>query len=261
MKARVRHGLTWLKMRSYVRRLLQDFDGCTVVSRQEHARVRQVAPDYHNVEIIPNGIDLAGYHGDHGVPEPDTIVYAGSLTYSANFDAVRYFLEEIYPLIQRARPSVKFSVTGKLDGVPVDSLPRYDGVTFTGYLNDVRPAVARSWVSVVPLRQGGGTRLKILESLALRTPVVSTTKGAEGLDLVDGRDLLIADAPADFAAAVLRMLDDSALRERLRTNGRREVAAKYDWHAIGQNLCGFAERMAGAPALDLDGARESEGAR
>jgi glycosyltransferase involved in cell wall biosynthesis len=214
-----------------------------VVSAIERAQVQQVAPDYRNVELVPNGIDMAAYAGDFGAPEPDTLVYAGSLTYSANFDAVRYFLEEIFPLIHRARPAVRFEVTGRLDGVPVDKLPRYDGVTFTGYLNDVRPAIARSWLSVVPLRQGSGTRLKILESLALGTPVVSTAKGAEGLDLMNERDLLIADSPGEFAAAVLRALDDPALRERLRVNGQREVASRYDWPIIGRVLCGFVDRV------------------
>jgi glycosyltransferase involved in cell wall biosynthesis len=99
-------------------------------------------------------------------------------------------------------------------------------------------------VSVVPLRQGGGTRLKILESLAMGTPVVSTAKGAEGLDLVAERDLLIADAPDAFAAAVLRLLGDPALRERLGANGRREVVARYDWQVIGRTLCEFVDQLA-----------------
>jgi len=125
----------------------------------------------------------------------------------------------------------------------VDRLPNRDGVVFTGYVDDVRPVVARSWVGIVPLLTGGGTRLKILESLALGTPVVSTSKGAEGLDLVPGRDILIADEPADFADAVLRVLRDASLRETLSGNGRRAVA-RYDWQAIGPEFCDFVEEIA-----------------
>jgi glycosyltransferase involved in cell wall biosynthesis len=155
---------------------------------------------------------------------------------------MEFFLHEIFPLIQAQRPQVKLYITGKLAGVPVDRLPRNEGVIFTGYLDDIRPRVAQSWVTIVPLQIGGGTRLKVLESLALGTPVVATGKGAEGLDLAPGRDLLIADKPADFAAAVLRLLQNPTLRETLSRNGRAAVK-KYDWQIIGQNFCNFVERI------------------
>jgi polysaccharide biosynthesis protein PslH len=119
------------------------------------------------------------------------------------------------------------------------ALPEIEGVIFTGYLDDVRPTIAQSWVSIVPLLAGGGTRVKILESLALNTPVVSTTKGAEGLDLVPGRDFLVADCPDDFAAAVLRLLEDVHLRNSLGRHGRQAVAAQYNWESIGQTFREF----------------------
>jgi glycosyltransferase involved in cell wall biosynthesis len=243
LKARLRHGMAWWKVARYVAQLMRQFDGCTVVSSAERARAMQVAPDYQAVTVVPNGIDGTKYEGGFGSPEPDTLVYAGSLTYSANFDAVKFFLADIFPLVRQARPGTKLVVTGKLDGVPLDQLPLYESVTYTGYLDDVRPAVAQSWASIVPLRQGGGTRLKILESLALGTPVISTGKGAEGLELEPERDILIADAPQDFARAVVRVLDDAALRERMRQNGRREVLAKYDWRSIGEALCRFVDQL------------------
>jgi glycosyltransferase involved in cell wall biosynthesis len=118
----------------------------------------------------------------------------------------------------------------------VDRLPLSEGVILTGYLNDIRPCVAQSWACVVPLRVGGGTRLKILEAMALGTPVVSTSKGAEGLEATHGDDILIADMPAEFADAVLRLLDDKALRARLAANGRRLVESRYGWEVIGEKL-------------------------
>jgi glycosyltransferase involved in cell wall biosynthesis len=241
---RLRKGLMWWKSARYVADLLRAFDGCTVVSEQEREQVLRVLPGYRHVSVVPNGVDTAHYAGNFGAPESDSLVYSGSLTYSANFDAMSFFLREVFPLIQAQRPNVKLSITGRLDGAPIDRLACNEGVVFTGYLEDVRPIIGRSWGSVVPLRIGGGTRLKILESLALGTPVISTRKGAEGLDLEAGRDVLIADKPADFARAVLSLLQDPKLRETLRRDGRQAVEAKYDWRIIGQQFNDFVEAVA-----------------
>ncbi len=240
---RLRRGLTWWKERLYLRRVLPRLEGCTVVSAVERQRVQGIAPHAPPIEIIPNGIDSRHYRGDFGPPERDTLIYNGALTYEANFDAVAYFLQDIFPLVRARRPHVHLRVTGKTEGVPLERLPPGAGLTLTGYLDDIRPAVARAWMTVVPLRKGGGTRLKILESLALGTPVVTTSKGAEGLDLQDGQHLLIADTPRDFAAAVIRLLEDPALRSRLAENGRRRVNALYDWEKVGRTLLAYLQKI------------------
>lgn len=246
---RLRAGLTWWKLARYARRMLTAFDLCTVVSESERQRVLAAAPAARRVEVVPNGLELADYREDYGPPEAETLIYAGALTYSANFDAVNYFLREIYPRILSGRPAVRFTVTGSLEGVPVNRLPHPSGLKLTGYLEDVRPAIARSWASVVPLREGGGTRLKILESLALGTPVVTTRKGAEGLALAQGREVLIADKPEQFADAVLALLADPQLHERLSREGRQVVAARYDWRSLGDRLDHLLEEVvATAPA-------------
>jgi glycosyltransferase involved in cell wall biosynthesis len=239
---KLRSGLTWWKLSNYTAKLLRAFNGCTVVSEGERKRVLQVSPGYTPIKVVPNGVDIHYYATQFGLPEADTLVYSGALTYGANFDAVDFFLREVFPLIQAERPQVKLFISGKLDGVPVDLLPHNDSVIFTGYLQDIRPRVARSWLNIVPLRLGGGTRLKVLESLALGTPVVATSKGAEGLDLVPGRDLLIANEPAEFATGVLKLLGDAALRDRLSQHGRSAVK-NYDWSVIGQKFCTFVEEV------------------
>jgi len=127
---------------------------------------------------VPNGVDLA-CSTDFGAPQADTLVYSGALTYYANWEAIEFFLREVFHLIRAERPGVQLTVTGRLDGVPVDRLPNRDGTVFTGYVDDVRPIVARNWVSIVPLLAGGGTRLKILESLALARQWFHK-QGAEG---------------------------------------------------------------------------------
>ena len=242
---KLRYGLTWWKTSRYVEHLLHHFSNCTVVSEPERQHLLRISPDA-RAQIVPNGVEMAYYSGDFGAPQADTLVFSGALTYQANFDAMDFFLCEIWPRVLAERPRAKLSITGKLDGVPVHRLPHREGVVLTGYLDDIRPTVARSWVNVVPLRIGGGTRLKILESLALGTPVVTTRKGVEGLELADGRDLLLADEPADFAAAILRLLRDRELRAALGRQGRQTVEIKYDWHIIGHQWRQLVETIARA---------------
>jgi len=238
-----RSGLTWWKLSNFVRSTLNAFEACTVVSEQEQARVREIAPGYDPIGVIPNGVDVSHNRGDFGPPEPDALVYAGALTYGPNYDAVDYFVREVLPLVQAERPGVKLFVTGQTNGVSIDVLRQNPAVHFTGYLDDIRPRIARSWASIVPLRVGGGTRLKILESLALGTPVVSTTKGAEGLALRPDREIIVADDPAGLASAILRLLQDPPLREKLSCAGRKVVETKYDWQIIGRNFSDFIEEV------------------
>jgi len=251
---KIRHGLMWQKWMRYISQTMRDFDGSTVVSIPERQLVEQILHKsgcVKPVHIIPNGVDLANYMGDFGKPVPFTMVYCGALTYSANYNAVDFFLREVYPLIQTKCPDVKLTITGSLKGVPVDRLPAHSGVVFTDYLEDVRPTISSSWVSIVPLQLGGGTRLKILESLALGTPVISTSKGAQGLELTPGQDILIADSPADFAAAVQRLFADPLLRQALSRNGRQIVESRYDWQRIGQSLNEFITEISNLPFAHL----------
>jgi glycosyltransferase involved in cell wall biosynthesis len=188
------------------------------------------------IEVIPNGVDLSQYDGDFGAALPDALIYPGSVTYSANYDAVQYLVRDIYPLIKHSRPRTVLRITGKTNGVRIDGLAAAGGVHFDGYVPDIRPRIAQSWACVVPLRVGGGTRLKILESMALGTPVVSTSKGAEGLEVTPGLDILIGDTPASFAKHVVDLLEDRHLRDRISANGQRLVREKYNWEIIGQRL-------------------------
>lgn len=232
---RLRAGLTWWKLSHFARELLHQFDACTVASKQEQTRVLELISDF-PVAIIPNGVDISFCDSHFGAAKPDTLIFSGALTYRANYDAMAFFLRQVFPLIRARRPEVKLYITGRTDGVPLERLPLGEKVVLTGYLEDVRPAVAQSQVCVVPLLTGGGTRLKILEAMALGTPVVSTTKGAEGLEATPGEDILIADEPTAFANAILRLLDDAALRTKLAANGQGLVLERYGWDQIAGKL-------------------------
>lgn len=240
---RVRRELTWRKLSRYVSNLLDGFDGCTVVSEQERDLVTRIVPDYHGLTVVPNGVDLDAYTGEFGAPEPDRMIYTGALTYSANLDAMEFFLQDVYPRIKAKRPDASLRITGRSDGVPVDRLPLGNGAQLTGYLDDIRPTIGQSWICVVPLRVGGGTRLKVLEAMALGTPVVSTSKGAEGLEVTPGEDILIADEPGVFVDAVLRLLGDEVLRAKLAANGRKLVRERYGWDRIADNMDRFLHQV------------------
>lgn len=229
---RARAYLTWWKLAGFLKRTLPEFAAVSTTSQPELELLRSIAPGELATGIVANGVDLAGYMGAYEPPHADLLIYPGALSFAPNLEAVIFFAKEILPIIRAQRPRVRLVVTGAAEPAQIGDLAGVPGLIFAGRLPDVRPAVAGAWAEVVPLRSGSGTRLKVLEALAMGTPVISTRKGAEGLDLVDGRDLLLADSPADFAAATLRVLSSPALRQELSIQGRQAVA-RYDWsHSI-----------------------------
>ena len=240
--ARVRAWLSWRKAWLAERYLLPRFQCCTVVSPHELPYTRALVAGHGcQVTVSPNGVDCDRNRPGEHVRAPNTLVYNGSLTYSANYDAMRYFLADIYPLIRERVPEARLTITGSTSGVDLDGLGLLDGVRLSGYVDDIRPLVGGSQVCVIPLRQGAGTRIKILEAMALGTPVVSTTKGAEGLDLRDGEHLLLADDPRGFAECVMRLLQDAGLRQRLAASARRLVERQHDWGIIGRQFADLVE--------------------
>ncbi len=238
---RFRHGLTWTKHRAYLARTLRHFKACTVVSAQERQLFSKVAPGYQTVEVIPNCINLADYGDVPKVPQPNSLIFTGSFRYFANHDAMTWFVQEVYPRIRARVPEVRLTITGDHANSP---LPPADNITLTGFVDDVRPLIASASISLVPIRVGGGTRLKILEAMALGTPVVTTSKGAEGLDVKHGEHLLVADRPEAFAEAVIRLLGDAALRQSLVNQAHQLVRERYDWAAVMPDFLDLVERAA-----------------
>jgi glycosyltransferase involved in cell wall biosynthesis len=241
--SRFRHGLTWLKQRRYVSRLLRYYRACTVASDRERQLLSSTAPDFKAVEVIPNCINLADYGDIRETPRPNHLIFTGSFRYFANHDAMAWFLQEVYPRIQAQVPDVAVTITGDHADLP---LPPADNLALTGFVDDVRPLIASAWVSLVPIRVGGGTRLKILEAMALGTPVVATSKGTEGLDAKHGEHLLIADSPEAFAEAVIRLLQEPGLRRRLADKAYQLVQERYDLAALIPRFLDLVERVAQA---------------
>ena len=191
--------------------------------------------------VVPNGVDIEFFQADDyqvgeyqavmGKEKKQMLLYTGRMDYAPNVDAMGWFCEEIFPTIRQRRPDVELFIVGRDPSPEVTALGDIEGVTVTGFVEDVRPYFQQATISIVPLRFGAGTRLKILEAMAIGIPIVSTSLGCEGLDLDDGKDLLVADAPEDFATKVLDLLDDTDRHEQL-IHQARQAVQRYDWKAV-----------------------------
>ncbi len=212
--------------------LRKHFDLCVAVSDVEKTIFEKLNPGL-TVEVVPNGTDTAFYSPTSNERDTQNILFVGSLGYLANKDGVRFFAKEVMPLIVHPYPDVVFTIVGRGAKEEVRALGG-NHINVVGEVDDVRPYLEAATVSVCPLRIGGGTRLKILESFAAGIPVVSTTVGAEGLDVQDGTHLLLADDASRFANAVTTLLGDSSLRSTLANNGLELARNVYDWKILGR---------------------------
>ncbi len=231
-------------------RLLAECRAHTVCSEREQAQLLKRAPSA-AVEVITNGVDVDFFAAAPAAAATATdssrqsIVFVGSMSYHANIDAARYFVEDIWPAIRARRPELEFRIVGSNPTAEVQAMRSQPGVVVTGTVHDVRPYYREALAVVVPLRVGGGTRLKVLEAMASGTPVISTSLGAEGLGVNHGSDILLTDDAASMADAVLSMHVHDERWQRLVENGRKMVAATYDWSIIGKKLRGFYSRFGG----------------
>ena len=224
-----------LAFQRYERVLSPMFDAVTCTSDIDAAVFQRYCAE-ETIEIIPNGVDVTHYQPDFTSESPAHLIYIGSMDWYPNEDAVAFFTDEVLPRIQEKVPDVQFSIVGGNPSARVQKLAEREGIVVTGRVPEIKPYFAEATVFVVPLRIGSGTRLKILEALAMGKAIVSTSVGAEGLDLKDGEEIFIADEPIAFADAVTRLLTDPTLRRRTGENGRARVEQDYDWRSIGEKL-------------------------
>lgn len=235
-------GLRRLKFAAFLGRIARVYDLGIVNSEEDRAALVATSPDWARVEVLPNGLDLGAYPLGLATPDPATLVFHGALSYAPNLQAVRLLVDEILPRVRAEVPGVRLLVTGR---IPTDgTAPQGSGVVYTGYVPDIRTVVAGAWASPTPLKSGaGGARFKVLEALALGTPLISTAMGAEGLAVTDGVDILMAEEPAAFAAQTVRMLRSPELRQRLAEGGRRLVEQRYNWARLGERLAARLEDL------------------
>jgi glycosyltransferase involved in cell wall biosynthesis len=228
-------AVNWRKLRREERRAWRSVDGCTVTSVRDQELLLRDEPRV-PCRVVPNGVDVDYFRPDPAaVVDPKTVLFFGANNYYPNADGIRYFLNDVFPLL-RSR-----GLTLKIVGPPADWLTRLErkDVIVTGFVDDVRPHLASAGVVIAPLRIGGGTRLKILEAMAMGKAVVSTSIGAEGLDVEHERNLLLGDDARAFARQVERLVDDRALAERLGVGARALVEGRYSWRAAAELFQAF----------------------
>lgn len=191
------------------------------------------------VFVLPNGANVEFFNADEWPQLPTAFpsaLFCGALDYSPNTDGLAWYFEKIHPLVMAACPAFKVILVGKNPTETVRGYASLPGVEFAGEVPDVRPFYQKAWMQMVPLRIGGGTRLKIAEGLAMANPVVSTTLGAQGLELNHNEHLLLADTPRDFADAMLRYVENPEERRTHGLNGRKQILKIYTWGALGRRL-------------------------
>lgn len=218
------------KLRRYEPRLCEQFDCCVMITREDENRLQTMTSRAHTT-VIPAGVDLPPVISNVS-EEPGHILFLASLDWPPNVDGFLWFHENVLPLIRREEPAVRASIIGKGRSPRLQKLVS-PGVRFVGFVEEIAPYLRAAQVCIVPLFAGGGMRIKILEMFAHRKAVVSTSVGSEGIETANGRELMIADDPQNFAQAVLAVLRDSALRRALGDNARALVEQKYAWPQIG----------------------------
>ena len=229
-KVRLRHSLTWFKLRMYLSRLLDSFQACTVVSLQEKQLISRGFPAFKRpIEVIPNCLNVDEYKNISSQKKPNTLIFSGPFKYRANYDTMLWFVGEVFPMVLEKIPDAQLIITGDHANLP---LPSLKNIILAGYVDDVKSLIASCSVSVAPLLSGGGTRLKILEAMALEIPVVATSKGLEGLDLIHNEHILCADTPVEFARCVISLLTNESEGRKLAETARSLVYEKYNWAMV-----------------------------
>ena len=232
-------AIEWRKVRKEERHAWHDLDGCMLTSTRDRDMLIADEPTAHTA-VVPNGVDLDYFRSSpRSAPRgPPTLLFFGAIDYYPNTDAILFFLRDVFPQLLARYPDLRLHIVGRK---PPESIvaQRTTNIEVTGVVDDVRPWLERADVVIVPLRIGGGTRLKILEGMAMGKAIVSTTLGAEGIEVTPEHDVLVADDAAAFVAQIGRLLDDPGLRRRIGTSARQLVASRYSWKAAVEGLSSF----------------------
>lgn len=248
----------WLGKRDEIG-LCKKFDLLIATTERDLEVFRRDLPNL-NMTVIQNGAG-PGFFDDLGLePEPCTMVFTGLFTHEPNSQGIIWFLDEIFPLILREEPKSRVCIVGK--NPTRQMLARAaDNVVVTGFVEDVRPYIARAQVFIIPLLAGGGIRGKALEAMAMRRPIVTTSIGVEGIHLENGKSALFADTVGQFAVAVIRLFRDAELRQQIARSARAIATEKYAWEGKGRELQAALCQTAARLKPSTDGRLCSEGAR
>jgi sugar transferase (PEP-CTERM/EpsH1 system associated) len=228
--------IDYRKYFNYERMACGKFDDVFVVSESD-GRLLEKNLDIMHTTLIPTGVDIEYFRPGSESEDSNTVVFVGSMDWLPNQDAVEYFVDSIYPLIKSRKPKTRFYVVGRRPPEKIKNLEKADpSIKVTGTVDDVRPYVDKARVYIVPIRIGGGTRIKIYEAMAQKKAVVSTTVGAEGLPLTDGKHIIIKDQPDQFAEAVCSLMENAEMAGQLGENARKFVTGEVSWEKIARKF-------------------------
>jgi glycosyltransferase involved in cell wall biosynthesis len=227
----------WRLLKTYEADLCRDFDATTVVIEEDRAALETALGARSTIAVIPITVDTDEEQRVTRKPEAGRVVFAGTMYWPPNIDGVQWFAREVWPLIRRQRSETAADILGSRPPAEIVALGQNgSGLNVTGYVDSLVPYLQQCGVFIVPLRAGGGMRVKILNALSHGLPIVSTTLGCEGIQVTHEKDILIADTPPAFAEAVLRVLNEPALAQRLADNGRRLAETVYDYRVACRPL-------------------------
>ncbi len=238
---RVSRFLDWVAVRTFERHWVMRAAAVTVCSARDRELLSLLVPEAH-VEVIENGADLSLPASDGASRDPETVVMVGSMSYAPNVDGAMHLVNDVMPVVWARRPSARVQIVGKDPAPDVLALAR-DRVEVTGEVADVRPYLDRAAVTVVPLRSGGGTRLKLLEAMSAGAPIVSTTLGAEGLGLEHGREAWLADDAAGLGHGVLSLMADPDGAREMALAARARAERDLSWDRVGARLADLLGRL------------------
>jgi sugar transferase (PEP-CTERM/EpsH1 system associated) len=221
----------WMRLRSYEAEVCRRVDHVVAVSGADRDAILTIAPEV-AVTVVPNGVDLNEHTRYTGPIQSFELVFTGKMDFRPNVDAMLWMGREVWPLIRHHRPQARLAIVGQRPHPRLNALRESPGITITGWVADVRPYIGGATVYVAPLRVGGGTRIKLLQAMAMGKAIVATSLGAEGFPVTHGRELLLADSADSFAQAVLALLDDRQQCTQLGKAARGFVEANYGWDAL-----------------------------
>jgi polysaccharide biosynthesis protein PslH len=240
-RARIRAGVA----RAIERRAIRPFPVVTVVAEPDAAALRRLAPGV-RVEVVPNGVDAARFHPQPEIAAiPGSIVFVGAMSFPPNVAAIRWFVDEVLPGLRSGRPDVTVTIVGRDPAPGVLALAEDPAITVTGAVDDVRRFLARAAVVIAPMVSGSGIKNKILEAMAMQRPIVATSLAAEGVAATPGLDLLVADGPAAFGAAIESLFADPDRAAAIAIAGRALVEARYTWEACAARYAALYAELAG----------------
>ncbi|ODV48847.1 sugar transferase (PEP-CTERM/EpsH1 system associated) [Methanohalophilus euhalobius] len=235
------HWMQYIKAKNRERQYQQKFNYCNVVT-QKDKRILQPQFQISNVEVVPNGVDLSYFKPLDIQEDFPSLIFIGVMNTSKNINSMHYFYNNVYPRILKINPNVKLYIVGANPSKEILQLSS-NNIIVTGYVDDIRKYLAKSTIVIVPMKEGTGIKNKVLEAMAMRKPVVTTSIGAMGIEIIPNENIVIADEPDKFATNIIELLADERLRKNIANNGRKLVESRYSWEIVADEINAQYERI------------------